>query len=42
MLGHLTPDSDETSFAAWWSNAHIKVHKRLRKGVHSVIILGTW
>jgi hypothetical protein len=41
-MGHLTPDRDDRSFAVWWGNVHRKVHKRIRKGIHSDIVPSFW
>jgi hypothetical protein len=39
-MGHLTPDRDVSSFVMWWGKVHRKVHKQIRKGIHSIVILG--
>ena len=41
-LGQLTPLADEVSFADWWRKCSVKVHKNMRKGLNSAIILGAW
>jgi hypothetical protein len=41
-LVHLTPRTDEASFADWWRRASKGIQKDKRKGFNSAIILGAW
>jgi hypothetical protein len=41
-MSHLTPDRDVGSFAEWWGKVPRRVPKQIRKGIHSIIILGAW
>jgi hypothetical protein len=41
-MGHLTPNRDVGSFAEWWGKVHRRVPKQIKKGIHSIIILGAW
>lgn len=37
---HLAPNIDEISFVVWWGKVHRNVHTRVKKDIHSIIILG--
>jgi hypothetical protein len=41
-IGHLTPTKEAGSFVDWWDKVQRRVYKQIRKGIHSLIILGTW
>jgi hypothetical protein len=41
-LGHLTPTIDAPSFAEWWKQVELRVHKSTKKELNSAIILGAW
>ena len=41
-MGHLTPTREAGSFVDWWGKVHRRVPKHIRKGFHSLIILGAW
>ena len=38
----LTPQSDETSFDAWWERSSNAMAVHLKTGLSSIIILGAW
>jgi hypothetical protein len=41
-MGHLTPAREAGSFVDWWDKVQRGVPKQIRKGIHSLIILGAW
>ena len=41
-MGHLTPAREAYSFVDWWDKVQRRVPKQIRKGIHSIIILGAW